>query len=418
MIVCLSASYKRAKPPLLESLVLKNDEAIMRKLCSGGVLDECVLLQTCNRVEIYGHMKGFSEDSVERILKLWSAETGVSFDIITKNVTFMRGREALANLFNVASGLDSMAIGENQILGQVKVAYQKAKRLGCVRLFLDKSFMSAINSARKVRKETQISQGSLSISSAAVDFAARELGDLKHKKVLIVGAGEAGSIAAATLKRRGAKSIIIANRTYERGVRLARKVNGKAIRFNKIYKVIPQTDAVIVALTVGRPVVKASSLRETCSERLAQRRLLIIDISQPCAVEKEVGSIHGVIVRNIDDLKETVDESVRNRQAETEKANKIISEQLDHFERQQLKFLIQPLISEIYRRAESVRQHELKRALSKMAERDERRIGILDRFSRELVERILQVPIDKLRQAASNSDENLLSSAKELFRIE
>jgi len=418
MIVCLSASYKKAKLPLLESLVLKNDEAIMRDLCANGVLDECVLLQTCHRVEIYGAMKdSFEEDSVERILKLWSTKTGVSLDIITKNVPRMRGREAIANLFNVASGLDSMAVGEDQILGQVRAAYAKAKRLGCVELNLDKVFMSAINAGRKVRKETRINQGSVSISSAAVDLAAKELGDLKHRTALVVGAGEAGSIAAETLRRRGVKLIIIANRTYETGVRLARKVFGKAIRFDKIYKVIPLIDVAIVALTADSPIVKADNLRKTYSKHRVRRRLLVVDISQPRAVEEKIGNIHGVTLRNIDNLKEIVEESIRNRQAKAEKAKKIVSDELRRFESQQFRFLIEPLISEIYRRVESVRQRELLRVLSKIVVQDERRIEILDRFSRELVERILQVPIDQLREAALNKDDDLLSSAKKLFKI-
>jgi glutamyl-tRNA reductase len=282
---------------------------------------------------------------------------------------------------------------------------------------LDKAFMSAINTGRKVRSETRINHGSVSISSAAVDLAAKELGDLKRKTALVVGAGEAGSVAAQTLRRRGIKSIIVANRTHETGVQLAKKVSGKAIRFEEICEVIPRTDLVIVALGVDRPVIKASSLREVCSKRPVRRGLLMVDISQPRAVENEVGNIPGVALRNIDSLKEVVEESIRNRQAEAEKAKRIVFLELERFERQQSEFLIQPLISEIFRHVERIRQKELKRALSKMAEQDEKSVGILDRFSRELVERVLQTPIDRLREAASNSDDSLLSAAEKLFKI-
>lgn len=418
MIVCLSASYKKAKLPLLESLVFKEEDATMKRLCSEGVTEECALVQTCNRVEIYGVTKSAANgDSVGRILKFWSANTGVSLDILTRNVDLLKSREALLNLFTVASGLDSMAIGEDQILGQVRTAYAKAKRLGTIRLVLDKVFMSAINTGRKVRSETRINHGSVSISSAAVDLAAKELGDLKRKTALVVGAGEAGSVAAQTLRRRGIKSIIVANRTHETGVQLAKKVSGKAIRFEEICEVIPRTDLVIVALGVDRPVIKASSLREVCSKRHGRRGLLMVDISQPRAVENEVGNIQGVALRNIDSLKEVVEESIRNRQAEAEKAKRIVLLELERFERQQSEFLIQPLISEIFRHVERIRQKELKRALSKMAEQDEKRMGILDRFSRELVERVLQTPINRLREAASNSDDSLLSAAEKLFKI-
>src|SRR4030042_5032375 len=150
MIVCLSASYKKAQLPLLESLVFKKEDAVMKSLCSEGATEECILIQTCNRVEIYGVLKESAEDdSIERILKLWSANTGVSLDILTKNVDLLKGREALVNIFNVASGLDSMAVGEDQILGQVRKAYVKAKKLGHGGLVLEKAFMCAINVGRK-----------------------------------------------------------------------------------------------------------------------------------------------------------------------------------------------------------------------------------------------------------------------------
>lgn len=418
MIVCFSASYKKAKLPLLESLVFKDGVAVMKRLCSEGLMKECVLVQTCHRVEIYGVLEDSSkEDAVERVLKFWSANTGISLDIVAKNVDLFKGREALVNLFNLASGLDSMVIGEDQILGQVRAAYVKAKKLGSVGLVLGKVFMKAVNVGRRVRSETRVNEGSVSISSAAVDLAAKELGDLRRLKVLVVGAGEAGSVAAETLRRRGVKQILIANRTYETGVQLAKKVEGKPVRFEKIYDVIPRTDLTIVALTVDRPVVKAGRLRKIFSGQRVNRGLFLVDISQPRAVEEEVGGVDGVVLRNIDSLKEVVEESIKSRHAEAEKARKIVFEELARFEKQQLEFLIQPLISEIYKRVDSIRQKELKRALSKMAESDEKKMQILDRFSRELVERVLQMPIDQLREAALNNDDGLLSAAEKLFKI-
>jgi len=411
VIFCLSASFKKAKLPLLESLVFKDADAVMKGLCSEGLTEECVLLQTCHRVEIYGVLKGSSEkDAIARILKFWSANTGISLDILTGNVDLFKGREALLNLFNVACGLESMVVGEDQILGQVRTAYVRAKKLGSIGLVLEKVFMKAVNTGRRVRTETRVNEGSVSISSAAVDLATKELGDLRCRAVLIVGAGEAGSVAAETLRRRGVKTILIANRTYETGAEVAKKVGGKPVRFEEVYDVIPRTDLTIVALTVDRPVIKARRLR-------VQQRLLVVDISQPRAVEERVGSIDGVVLRNIDDLKEVVEESIRSREVEAEKARKIIFEEIKRFEKQQFEFLIQPLISEIYKRVDGIRQKELKRALSKMAESDEKKVGILDRFSRELVERILQVPIDQLREAALNSDDGLLSAAEKLFKV-
>lgn len=418
MIICLSASYKKAKLPLLESLVFKDEAATMKALCSEGLTDECILVQTCHRVEIYGVLKDSSGgDAIGRILRFWSTNTGTSLDILARNVDLLKGREALLNLFNVASGLDSMVVGEDQILGQVRKAYVKAKKLGGVGLVLDKVFMRAVNTGRRVRNETRVNEGSVSVSSAAVDLVAKELGDLKGRIALVVGAGEAGSVAAETLRRRGVKSILVANRTYETGVQLAEKVGGKAVPFEEIYDVMPRADLVVVALSVDKPVIKARRLRRALSRRLAGKGLFLVDISQPRAVEEQVGNIDEVVLRNIDSLKDVVEESIRSRQVEAEKARRIVFEELGRFERQQFEFLVQPLISEIYKRVDGIRQKELRRALSKMAESDEKKVGILDRFSRELVERVLQMPIDQLKKAALNDDGGLLSAAEKLFKI-
>lgn len=418
MIFCLSASYKKTKLPMLESLVFKEEDDVMKDLCSKGLTKECALVQTCNRVEIYGVLNDSQEaDSVRRILKFWSNDTGISLDILTRNVDLLKGREALINLFNVASGLDSMAIGEDQILGQVKTAYAKAKKLETLGQMLGTVFARAIYVGKKVRSETRINHGSVSISSAAVDLAAKELGDLKCRTALVVGAGEAGSVVADTLKRRGAKSIIIANRTYAVGVQLAKKVLGRAITFEEIYEVMPRIDLAIVALAVDSPVVKTRKLREVYSRRRVRQGLLVVDISQPRAVEDSVSSIDGVVLKNIDNLKEIIEESIKNRQAEAAKAKRIVFEELERFERQQSELLVKPLISKIFKRVERVRQKELKRALGKMALQDEENARIMDRFSRELVERVMQIPIDQVRRAALNSDNGLLSSVEKLFKI-
>lgn len=418
MIVCFSASFKKVKLPLLEALVLKEEDAVLKGLCSEGVAEECVLVQTCNRVEIYSVLKDSVEsDPTDGILRIWSANSGLSLDILSRNVEILKGLEALANLFNVAAGLDSMAVGEDQILGQVKRAYARAKKVGSVGRVLDEVFKRAINAGKKVRSKTLINQGSTSISSAAVDLAVKELGGLQSKTALIVGAGEAGSIAAETLRRRGVKSITVTNRTHKTGVQLAQKIAGKAIEFQEIYKAILRANLVIVALAADKPVITANGLREVLAKRRVQRPVLVVDISQPRAVEDSVAELPGVDLRNIDSLKAVVEANLRNRQAEAERARKIMLEELTRFESHQSWITIQPLVDAIFRGVESIRQHELKRALSKMTESDETIMGILDRFSRELMERILQTPIEQLREAALSSDDSLLSATRQLFQI-
>jgi len=418
VIFCLSASYKSVKLPMLESLAFKDESETVRSLCSEGLAEECVLVQTCHRVEVYGVVKDSSNGSaIDRVLRFWSGKAGVSLDLLRKTVEVYRGREALERLFSLASGLDSMVVGEDQILGQVRRAYVRAKKVGAAKLVLDRAFMCAINTGRKVRSETRIDEGSVSVSSAAVDLAAKELGHLKSKRALVIGAGEAGSIVAETLRRRGARSVWVANRTYERAVELAAKVSGEAVEFDGLYSAVGDADLVIAAVAVDRPVITARALKKALARRGRGRSLFLVDISQPRAVEEKVGFLKGVVLRNIDDLKGIVEESVRSREAEAEKARRIMLEEVDRFEKQQFEFLVQPLISEIYKRVDGIRQKELKRALSKLAESDEKRMGVLDRFSRELVERVLQLPIEQLREAALNNDNGLLAAAEKLFKL-
>lgn len=417
MIVCLSASYKSTSLPMLESLNVRDEEALMRTLCSEKTAKECVLLQTCHRIEIYCVLHDMNkEEAIKRILKFWSTKTGVSLDLINKEIRLYHGREALTHLFYLASGLESMVLGEDQILGQVRTAYNKARNNGTVGLILGKVFMKAIHIGRRVRTKTKINEGSVSISSAAVDLAAKELGNLGSIKALIIGAGEAGSLAAETLKGHGTSTIIIANRTYEKGRDLAKKVSGKAIRFNQMNAMLPNVDLVIGAVSVTQPILSEQQMASAIAKNDPSKRIVLIDISQPRAFDEKVGLLQNVCLKTINDLEDIVAENRRNRQIEAEKSKAIIFEELARFEIELSKLVAQPLISEILRKFEEMRQKELKRAISKLDISDERKLMILERFSRELIERIAQIPIEQLRKAALNRNGELLSAAEQLFQ--
>jgi glutamyl-tRNA reductase len=190
------------------------------------------------------------------------------------------------------------------------------------------------------------------------------------------------------------------------------------VQFDVLYDAVADADLVISAVAVDRPIVSAGLLRKALAKRgRGGKPLFLVDISQPRAVEQGVGSLRGVVLRNIDDLKGVVEESVRNREAEAERARMLVLADVERFERQQLELAVAPLISEIYKRVDVIRRRELERALGKMGESDARKLGVMDRFSRELVERVLQLPIDQLREAALNNDDGLLSAVERLFKV-
>jgi glutamyl-tRNA reductase len=402
---------------MLEALNIPNDDKFARDLLEGNTLQECVLLQTCHRVEVFFVSSEASNgEATKQALKLWSTKTGVSLDIINRTIQTFHGKEALRHLFYLASGLESVILGEDQILGQVHTSWLKAKANGTSGIILNRVFMKAINTGRKVRNETRINEGSVSISSAAVDLAARELGDLASRKALIIGAGEAGALAAETLKNKTAAAILIANRTYEKSLVLARKISGEAIQFENVLSTIPNMDLVITAVSVTQPLLREEQFASFAANFGSSKRLLLIDISQPRAIEEKIGAFQGISLKTIDDLKELVAQNMRNREIEAEKSKAIIAEELDRFEAELAKLVAQPLITEICRKFEEIRKKELTRAIRKMGESDEKKLLILERFSRELTERIAQIPIEQLRSAAISNNGEILSVAEKLFQ--
>lgn len=416
MILCLSVSHKHASLPMLESLTFKDEEKVLKEIYSMESVQECILIQTCHRVEIYCVTNDVAKEIPKRIIRFWSKNVGVSSDVLGEVLQLYYGKDALLHLFYVVAGLESMVVGEDQILGQIRTVYVKAKKLGTVGLILNKAFMKAVNVGRKVRTETRINEGSVSISSASVDLAVKELRSLKKAKALVIGAGEAGSIVAENLHKKGVKTLLIANRTYGRSVELASKISGKAIKFSEIFEALGNVDFVVTAVSTERPILGVKEVGEALRER-ESKGLLIIDISQPRFVEEKVGLLESVTLRNIDDLKSVVDENIGRRLGETEKVKKIILDELRLFEDQLGRIMAEPVISKICRKIEEIRKKELKRAFRKIKETDEKKKFVIERFSKELMERMLQIPMEQLREAALNSDNEILSTAKKLFGI-
>lgn len=415
MIFCLSVSYKNASLPMLESLTFEDGE-VVKEVYSMDFVQGCILLQTCHRVELYCATDEVAKEAAKRVIRFWSKRVGVSSDVLEDVLGVYYGKAALLHLFHVVAGLESMVIGEDQILGQVRTAYVQAKEVGTVGLILEKTFMKAVNVGRRVRTETRINEGSVSISSASVDLAFEMFGSSKKVKALVIGAGEAGAIVAENLHKRGVKTLFIANRTYRKGVELASTVSGKAIRLGEIPDALSEVNLVIAAVSTKKPVLKAKEVREAFKKK-KRKGLLIIDISQPRSIEKKVSSLGRVTLRNIDDLKGVIDGNIEKRLGEAEKVEKMILDELRLFEDQLGRLIAEPVISKICGRIEEIRRRELKRAFGKMKKTDESERLVIERFSKELAERMLQVPVDRLRKAALNNDSELLSTAEKLFGV-
>jgi glutamyl-tRNA reductase len=418
MIVCLSASHRTTTLPLLEALKINNPPEFTLALIEKNGLQECVLLQTCHRVEIFCVFPHcLKEEATKRTIDFWSKHTGVSGDLLEKSLAVHYGNEALRHLFNLATGLESMVLGEDQILGQVKNAFLQAQIHKTTGLFLSKAFMKAINIGKKVRTETKINQGSVSVSSAAIELAEREIGNLSGLRALVIGAGGAGTLAATAIREKTSADIFIANRTYVKAQALAEKISGKPIEYGNVLTTIPKVDLVLVAVTINKPLFTEKDFNSISITPTKKNKILLLDISQPRAIDQAVEALPSFLLRNIDDLKELISGNLKSRKAEAEKCEELISEELGNFKLQLCQILAEPLISEIYHKYEEIRKTQLSRAIQKIGELDSRRMEIIDRFSRELTERIAQIPIQQLRDATLSNNSDLLYAAEDLFKI-
>jgi len=278
-------------------------------------------------------------------------------------------------------------------------------------------FMKAVNVGRRIRTETSLHEGSLSISSIAVGLAEQHVGNLKSALVLLIGAGEAGTIAGKEFSSKGVRSILVANRTYEKGAELAKEIGGEAVKFSELYDYLPRSDIAIVATSAPEPVITLKEAEKVLSKRNDERRLFIVDISQPRCVEDAVGELPNVELRNIDDLKAIADENFKRRLGEVDKATKIVMEELDHLEMLLKEMISEPTVSSLCRRSEEIRKRELSKTLRMLKGMNEKQRITIETFSKVLVERILQTPVDNLRAAALNGDNGLLVATERIFDL-
>lgn len=417
MIVCLSVSHKKASVPMLESLNFKNKEEATRRCCSLESVREAVLLQTCNRIEIYVNTSDNPDrDIVTNLVKFWSQQVGVSSDLINKTIEVYHDSEALLHLLRLSSGLESMVVGEDQILGQVRTAYVDSKKIGTVETLLQKAFMKAVNVGRRVRTETQINEGSISISSVAVDLAEKRFGTLKDVSAMVVGAGETGSLVAKELAQRGARPIYIANRTFKKALELADLVTGKAIHFEDMHYELRRMDLAVFAVSVDAPLLRSGEMKKILEGR-KNPNLMLIDISQPRSIEENIGSLPSVELRNIDDLKSVLEENLKKRLIEAEKAKQIILEELKSLDALLGRLLAEPLVSSLCIRVEDIRGKELQKALRTVRNLKEEQKLVIENLTKVLAERILRLPIENMRKAALNRDSTTLSAARKLFEL-
>jgi len=402
----------------MEAVAFKDRKGALTEIRSmANNIDECVLLQTCNRVELYTVGK-----DGEKIAKMLSEylinRAGSMAEEASRAIEISLNQDALRHILRVASGLESMIVGEDQILSQVWDAYLEAESVGMVGPVLKTVFSKAVSVGRLVRNETGINKGAVSIGSAAVELAESLLGNLNEKKVLVIGAGETGTLVAKALARRYLNAIFVANRTYERALKLAEELCGKAVKFDRLEEALIDADVVICSTSAPHYLLTRELVCGVMKQRHSRSDLMIIDISNPRNVEKSVQDIEGVKLHNIDDLQMIAEKNKEERQKSVEKASKIIDEELPLLDRDLKAQSVRNIISSLFLRTEEVRQRELMKALNMLGNIDEKERKIIDDLTCILVKQTFVPIIENLRIAAMNNDKQLIDVAVKLFGME
>ncbi len=405
-IGCLSVSHKRADLKRLESIWIDNYSEFLNLILSYPSISECAILLTCNRFEVYVVGKDVEKHLID-LSKMLGVED-VSEILI--------GDDCLEHILRVASGLESMIVGEDQILGQVKQFYNTCKELRSIGVFLDKVFSKAIQVGKRVRRETNVNKGSVSIGSAAVELAERVLGGLKGKRVLLVGAGEMGTLVAKAIAGKEVEAILIANRTYSKAERLAKEIGGVAVRFDKLEECLRICDVVISATSAPHPVITRDIVERVMKDRY--EKLILIDIALPRDVEEDVKEVEGVVVFTIDDLREISEENLKKRLKEAKKAEEIVKEELENLKMQLKDLKARIAIASMYKSAEKVKGEEIRELYNKLVAKynvDESVIELLEAFANSLIKKFLRKPTVRLIEAARDGKPYVISAVEYLF---
>ncbi len=415
-ILVIGLNHKTASVDIRERIAFngqKLEEGIMG-MKNLPIVNEIAILSTCNRVEIYISAKDF-ESSFDVIKDFLAKFHQIERDRFEKSLYCFHDTEAVRHIFRVASSLDSMVLGEPQILGQLKDAFNFALNKKTTGSVLNKLMKKAISVAKRVRTETKIAENAVSISFAAVELAKKIFRDLSEKTFMLLGAGDMAELAARHLITNGVKDVKVANRTYDRGCQLAKDFNGRAVRFEDFLKELVFTDIVICSTGASDYLIKKEQMQKIMRER-RNKPVFLIDISVPRNIDPDINHLDNVYLYNIDDLQEVVDSNLLERKKEAHKAEKIIDEEVEKF----LKWLSSlnsvPLIISLRQKADAIKEEELEKFKHKFPDLDKEKLEAVEYLASSITNKLIHPPTVALKES-SNDKELLTLAVKKLYGI-
>ena len=412
-LLLLGISHRTSPLALREQLAVPAAEMAerLRDVVQRASLEEALLVSTCNRVELYGVMR---DASALREARAW-LESRTGPGSLSTALYQHRGADVVRHVFRVASSLDSMVVGEPQILGQVKDAYGQAASAGVLGTMLDRCFTRAFAVAKRVRNETGIAEGAVSVSSIACDLATKIFEDLRGKRVLLVGAGKMGESAAKHLAKQGAK-IFVLNRSRERAVELAAACGGEPRSLHELASELGMADVAICSTSSERFVITPELMKEVGRARKF-RTLFLIDIAVPRDVDPRVGEMENVFLYDVDDLQKVAAQNLNTRQKEADLAESIVEHEVGEFETWRKQQHLKPLIVALRQQVRGVLQQELERTLPKLGGDARANQEALERMLDAATNKLLHPTLAEVRKAAESGDMKTLRAAEALFGI-
>ncbi len=379
-------------------------------------LKENMIVSTCNRVEVYAATRE-TERAIHDLKEFLSQYHGIPLKKFEKSLYAHVGEEAVRHIFRVASSLDSMVLGEPQILGQIKEAYDVSQQAKTSGLILHRLLHRAFHVAKRVRTETKIVIGAISVSSVAVELAEKIFGALEKKTVLLIGAGEMCELAARHLVSGGAEKILVTNRTYDRAVSLAQEFKGEAIPFDDMGQGLKRADIVISATDSPQCLIWHDQVTKVMKDR-RQKPIFFIDIADPRDIEPKVGDVENVYLYNIDDLQKVANENIKDREKEAQKAEAIVQDEMVKFVNWYRSLDVTPTIVALREKFEAIRKKELEKTLSLHPDLSNREKKSLEAMSSAIINKILHSPMTLLKQTNDEAMADLyLDSLHALFGL-
>ncbi|HLK50859.1 MAG TPA: glutamyl-tRNA reductase [Bryobacteraceae bacterium] len=418
-LLLTGVSHKTAPVEVRECLAFPEDSlaSALKDLRTRAGVTEAVILSTCNRVEI----TITTEDGVDpqsTVDAFLADHKTISSDSIAAHLYRYEGREAIHHLFRVAASLDSMVVGEPQILGQLKAAYNTAKETGAVCGWMDGLLTRAFNVAKRVRSETGIGQMAVSVSYAAVELARKIFGSLNGRTIMIVGAGKMSELAARHLRRSGATHVFVTNRTYERAIELAKLFQGTPVEYSRFQSTLPEVDILIASSGATEYILRKEEMQRVIAAR-RNKPAFLIDIAVPRNIDPAINDLDNVFLYDIDDLQEVVNANLRERMKEADRAEELVTEEVERMMARLKVVEITPTIVGLQEQLESIRAAEVEKVKRRYGPFTEQQQEALEAATRAIINKVAHGPISELRVQAGKPDgAHAVALIKKVFHLQ